>query len=101
MAIPNTNPSYIDTAVEGAGVNVLSNVSEILVAANPDRQYLYVKNLDSTILVSLGLGETAVTSKGIVLAGGETWEMPSHAIWTGVVNIVAASATPSAAFVEY
>ncbi|KKK47076.1 hypothetical protein LCGC14_3158830 [marine sediment metagenome] len=101
MTIPVRNPSYISSADEGAGVNVLSNASEVLVAANPDRQYLYVKNLDSTILVSLGLGETAVTSKGIVLAGGETWEMPSHAIWTGAVHIVAASATPSAAYVEY
>ncbi len=101
MAIPVRNPSYISATDEGAGVNVLSVTSEVLVAANPDRQYLYVKNLDSTILVSLGLGETAVTSKGIVLAGGETWEMPSHAIFTGAVNIVAASSTPSASFVEY
>ncbi|KKK99458.1 hypothetical protein LCGC14_2632520, partial [marine sediment metagenome] len=86
---------------EGAGVEALSTASEVLVAANPDRQYLYVKNLDSTILVSLGLGETAVTSRGIVLAGGEKWEMPSHAIYTGAIHIVSASGTPSVAWVEY
>ena len=101
MGKPQQNPSYISSADEGAGVNVLSVASEVLAAANPDRQYLWVKNLDGSITVSIGLGETAVTLRGIVIPAGEVWEMPSHAIWTGAINIVAASGTPSVAYVEY
>ena len=101
MAIPNSNPSYISSADEGAGVNILSTASEVLAVANDDRQYLHVKNLDGSITVSIGLGETAVTLRGIVIPAGESWEMPGHAIFTGAVHIVAASGTPSVAFVEY
>ena len=101
MAIPQKNPSYISSADEGAGFNVLSTASEVLVAANPDRQYLWCKNIDGGITISLGLGETAVTLRGIVIPAGEEWEMPSHAIWTGAINVVAASGTPTIVFVEY
>ena len=101
MAIPNNNPSYNSTTAEGSGTNTLSTASEVLMAANPDRQYCRIKNLDGTIIVSVALGETAVTLEGIVLSPLEVWEMPSHAIYTGAINIVAASGTPVAAFVEY
>ncbi len=101
MVIPNRNPSYTDSVDEGSGTNTLSTASEVLMAANPDRQYCRIKNLDGTIIVSVALGETAVTLEGIVLSPLEVWEMPSHAIYTGAINIVAASGTPKAAFVEY
>lgn len=101
MGIPNSNPSYISTTDSGAGTNTLSTASEVVMVANADRQYCLIKNLDSTIIVSVALGETAVTLKGIVLAGGESWEMPSHAIFTGAIHAVAASSTPTVAFVEY
>ena len=101
MTKPASNPSYIDSVDEGSGTNTLSTASEVLMAANPDRQYCRIKNLDGTIIVSVALGETAVTLEGIVLSPLETWEMPSHAIYTGAIHIVAASGTPVAAFVEY
>ena len=101
MAIPSSNPSYTDTVDEGSGTNTLSTASEVLMAANPDRQYCRIKNLDASIIVSIALGETAVTLEGIVLSPLEVWEMPSHAIFTGVINAVAASTTPVVAFVEY
>ncbi len=101
MGKPNTNPSYISEVDEGSGTNTLSTASEILMVANPDRQYCRIKNLDGTIIVSVALGETAVTLEGIVLSPLESWEMPSHAIYTGAIHIVAASSTPVVAFVEY
>ena len=101
MGIPRSNPSYISSADEGAGNNTLSVASEVLAIANADRQYLHVKNLDGSITVSIGLGETAVTLRGIVIPAGESWTMASHAIYTGAIHIVAASGTPVVAFVEY
>lgn len=101
MAVPQKHPSYINSADEGAGTNTISIVTEEIVAANPDRQYLYIKNLDSTIIVSLGFGENAVSLKGVVLAGGEVWEMPHNSMWTGAIDAIAASGTPTIAFVEW
>ena len=101
MAVPQKNPSYVSAVDEGSGTNTLSTASEVLMAANPDRQYCRIKNLDGTIIISVALGETAVTLEGIVLSPLETWEMPSHSIYTGAINVVAASATPVVAFVEW
>lgn len=101
MARPQSNPSYIDAADEGSGVNALSTSTEEIMAANEDRQYCWIKNLDSTIVISLAFGEDAVDGQGIVLAGGEIWVMPSHTIWTGAIDAIAASSTPSISFVEW
>ena len=101
MAIPRSNPSYISTVDEGAGTDATSTTSAALMAANPDRQYCRVTNVDGVILVALGLGVAAEAGKGIVLGPLEHWEMPSHAIFTGAINVESASGTPSVAFVEY
>ena len=182
MGIPNTNPSYIDTADEGAGLNVISTTTEEILAANDDRQYCSISNqsadrvfvvtptityadtpniatrasgsyiadgfkvgdmivisgstsndgtytitaLTATVLtqedgawpatgadtndttftvptstISLGFGEDAVDEAGVVLLAGETWCMPSHTIWTGAIDVIAKSGTPTIAFVEW
>ncbi len=101
MTRPSSNPSYISSTDEGSGTNTLSTASEVLMAANPDRQYCRITNVDGTITISVALGETAVTLQGIVLIKNESWEMPSHAIYTGAIHVVAASGTPVCAFVEY
>ncbi len=43
MAVPTSNPSYISASDEGAGVNVLSNTSEVLVAASATPSAAYVE----------------------------------------------------------
>ena len=101
MAIPNNNPSYNSTTDEGAGTKATSISSASMMAANSDRQYCRVTNVDGVILVALGLGVAAEAGKGIVLGPLEHWEMPSHAIFTGAINVESASGTPNVAFVEY
>lgn len=101
MAKPANNPSYTLVADEGAGNNTISGTTEEIIAANPDRQYVRIRNNDGSIIVSLGLGVDAVSLKGIVLGAGESWEMPSHAIFTGAIDAIGASGTPVVSFVEY
>lgn len=98
---PASSPSYTLAAVEGAGQNALSTTTEEIVAANPDRQYFHCTNTDAAIVISLGFGAAAVSLKGIVLAAGDTWEMPAHAIFTGAINAISASGTPALAYVEW
>ena len=89
-----------DIADEGAGVNALSTSTEEIMAANSDRLYICITNTDASITISLAFGEAAVAGRGIVLHGKEKWEMKAPAIWTGAINAIAASGTPSIAFVE-
>lgn len=86
-----------DTAKTPADSLALSTTSAPVMAANPQRVYAIVTNLDGTIKVALAYGATAVTAKGVVLAAGEKHEIRNY---TGVVAAVAASGTPSVAFTE-
>ena len=90
------------TADEGAGSTALSTSTAEIIAANPDRIFMSFTNVAATAIdISLGFGEAAVDQKGIVLAQGETWEMQGLGMFTGAVNAIAASGTPSLAYVEW
>lgn len=96
-----TNKST-DSTDEGAGTKALSTSSAEVVAANPDRMFFSCTNVAATAIdISLGFGEDAVDQQGIVLAQGETWEMPIGAVFTGAINAISASGTPSLAYVEW
>ena len=97
----DSHPSRTAVAVSGAGTNTISGTTEVLVAANPDRLYFECTNLDSSIVISLGFGTDAVSLTGAVLQAGETWSMPANSIWTGAINVIAASGTPTVAFLEW
>ena len=66
MVIPDSNPSYNATVDEGAGTKATSGTTAEIMAANPDRQYCRITNVDATQELSLGLGEAAVDQRGIV-----------------------------------
>ena len=101
MAIPDSNPSYNSSVDEGAGTDTAAVTTGAFLAANPDRQYVRVTNVDGAIDISFALGEAAVDQKGIVLGTLETWTMSGGAIWTGAINFISASGTPNVGFVEY
>ena len=97
----NEHPSRIDTITTGAGVDSIGTSSELLLAANPDRQFLEITNTHATQVLSLGLGATAVALRGIVLLAGEAWRMPSHSIYTGLINAIGSGAATICAIVEW
>jgi len=68
----------------------VSTASVQLAAANSDRGFLAVKNLDAAETVSIGLdGNAAVDNNGIVLAAGEAYTFDGDAVPTGQVNAIA------------
>lgn len=92
---------YIDTVDEGAGSASVGASTAVLVAANTDRTYFAVTNTHASQTISLGFGTDAVDGAGIVLDAGDTWEMPSHAIFTGAINVIGSGVGTTYAYVEW
>lgn len=80
-----------------AGQNALSTTAELLVAANPERNGVRIHNTDGAIVIYIG--EAGVTSaNGCPIAAGSFIDIGGNA---GPIYAVAASGTPTAAFVEW
>lgn len=67
------------------------SLSEVALAANPERVYALFIN-DSDAVMYLRLGETAVAHEGILLAiTGGSYEITLDNLYRGVVNVICAS----------
>ena len=91
----NNNGTYTITVLTAT----VMTVTEAFPTAEADVQDATFTVPTST--VSLGFGENAVDEAGVVLLAGETWCMPSHTIWTGAIDVIAKSGSPTIAFVEW
>ena len=67
--MPITNP--IPAISE---ITALATASLMLVAANPNRQYLSITNT-SDVAISVACGTAAILGSGKVLASGQTWDI--------------------------
>ncbi len=78
--------------------NALSTASEEVAAANRNRTYLEVKNLDAAITVYIGADSTVTSSTGYPVPAG-TWVGFSN--MPDAVHAIAASGTPTVAILEW
>lgn len=99
MADRNSQPVIqSDTAKAGATSAATSTTSSTVVASNPQRVEVTICNDDATNIVYLGLGTTAIASKGVRLnAAGGSYTTQA---FTGAINAVAAAGTPTLTIVE-
>lgn len=80
------------------GHNALSTTAEEVLAANANRVFAEVKNLDSGISIYLGKDNTVTSSNGHLLGPGEAFAFDGY---TGAVWAIAASGTPSVSTIEW
>lgn len=90
----------VTTARTGAanmanGQVTTSNVAGTLVAARATRRYVTIKNLDASITVYIGIA-TVTSANGLPLLAGESVSLD----FVGLIQVIAASATPTVAYVE-
>lgn len=78
------------------GQAATSTVAATLVIARATRRYVTVKNLDTAITVYVGPA-TVTSGNGLPLAAGESVNIP----WTGLVQVISASATPNVAYADF
>ena len=75
------------SATLSSGITV-GTTSVIAKTANTDRRYLSISVVGNDVFVKLQTAATDNDSKGIMLANGLTWEMPTDAIYTGEVSCI-------------
>ena len=80
------------------GQNALSTVAEEVLAANADRVFAEVKNLDSGIAIYIGTDNTVTSGNGHLLGPGEAFAFDGY---SGAVWAIAASGTPSVSTIEW
>lgn len=89
----NFNQKSSATLSSGITVNTTSVVAK---TTNTDRRYLAISAAGNDIFIKLQTAATDNDSKGIRLASGMTWEMPTDAIYTGEVSCIKDGGGPSA-----
>jgi len=57
-------------------LKTVTSASGLLLAANPNRRYLAVQNLNSAGYISLGFDAAAVLGAGLTIAAAGNWEFP-------------------------
>ena len=89
----NFNQKSSATLSSGITVNTTSVVAK---TANTDRRYLAISATGNDVFVKLQAAADDDDSKGIMLASGLTWEMPTDAIYTGEISCIKDGVGPSA-----
>lgn len=84
-----TGTTSTDVAKTSSAAFTGNGASQVLAAANKDRQSLFVSNNDATNPTFLSLGSAASANSGIRIGAGQTIELKGY---TGVVNFFAAAA---------
>ena len=83
------------SATLSSGITI-STTSIVAKTANTDRRYLSISVTVNDIFIKLQTAATDDDSKGITLADGETWIMPTDAIYTGEVSAIKDGVGPDA-----
>jgi len=93
MSNPTTDTAFNPSSTVSVGV-----ASGTLVAANPYRVEVYIKNVHATQAISLNLGtQAAVINEGIVLAAGEGIVIDTY---KGAITAIATGAATTTAIAE-
>ena len=77
------------------GITV-STVSILAKSANTDRRYLSISVETNDVFIKLQAVSVDDDEKGIAVGDGETWEMPTDAIYTGEVCAIKDGVGPDA-----
>ena len=95
------------TVVNGGDAKSVSSASEAIAAANDNRRSLTITNLSTTAMLTVALGQTAVSTKGYNLAPAADATHPGGSVtitdYTGAVNGIMSAAdatTGNVAIVE-
>ena len=89
----NFNQKSSATLSSGLTIGTTSIVAK---TANTDRRYLSISVTVNDVFIKLQTAATDNDSKGITLADGETWIMPTDAIYTGEVSAIKDGVGPDA-----
>ena len=74
----------------------VSTVSILAKSANTDRRYLSISVETNDVFIKLQAVSVDDDEKGIAVGDGETWEMPTDAIYTGEVCAIKDGVGPDA-----
>ena len=83
------------SATLSSGITI-STTSIVAKTANTDRRHLSISVTVNDIFIKLQTAATDDDSKGITVADGETWIMPTDAIYTGEVSAIKDGVGPDA-----
>lgn len=75
------------SATLSGGITV-STTSVVAKTANTDRRYLAISVVTNNVFIKLQTAATDNDTKGITVSAGETYEMPTDAIYTGEVSAI-------------
>ena len=79
----------------------VTNVNQVLIAANAERRYLLIQNNSTTAVLRVKLDGSAATSvAGFRVTQGAVLEIPNYAV-TGAINCMMETADGTAANVEF
>lgn len=95
--------STVPLVFSAPAVVSVGGASGLALAANTNRKYLFLRNMDATKIISLGFdNQTAVNGSGVVLNPGEIIAMqsPGDALTVGIVNAISNPATANLAIQE-
>ena len=83
------------SATLSSGITI-STTSVVAKTANTDRRYLSISVTGNDVFIKLQTAATDDDSKGITVGDGETWIMPTDAIYTGEVSAIKDGVGPDA-----
>ena len=89
----NFNQKSSATLSSGISINTTSVIAK---TSNTDRRYLAISVTGNGVFVKLQAASVDNDEKGIMLANGMVWEMPTDAIYTGEVSCIKDGVGPSA-----
>lgn len=79
----------------------LTNVNQVIIAANASRKFLLIQNNDSSAFMRVNIaGVAATAAEGFRIAPGASFEF-EHFNVTGAINAIMETATAAAGNVEY
>lgn len=79
----------------------LTNVNQVILAANANRKYLIIQNNDTSAVMRVNIaGNAATAAQGFRIPAGGTFEFESFNV-TGAINCIMETATAAAGNVEF
>lgn len=78
--------------------SALSTANVQVIAADPARQFVEVKNMDAAISVYIGPDSALTTANGYLLKAGESFALDRY---NGAIFAIAASGTPNMSTVQW
>ncbi len=90
------------TAILPAEIELNSSTSTSIVAANEERVYFSFSNpSNQDVWLKLQAASVDDEKKGIWVPNGETWRMPTFAVYVGDISAIANVNSPDVTFTEF